>query len=299
MILQTKKKKLTWDLPVYICRCIEDNGLTELFKERVEEEINIEIDAIVKGTKWKRIARVVEQILSEMDTKYDNRIQLCAVLEDDEVYALALVTFYAAEGYSSNIQRLKFDAIMKEMDDIEVQLRTGPECWELSCNLVQTLMYYKELPNREIASKARWLLRQALDAILDHVEVKYNVDTMTQMLAAYEKEAIWAISYKAVVSGAFGHVVSTLFWKLMQEEIHSMINFFRLYPRQFALSDYQFEKLEFFRGTICCIPEEVISLSAGLLDALTAFNVSIGNRPSKENENFETSKNFGIHTSVS
>ena len=234
-----------------------------------------------------------------MDTKYDDRIRHFRALSEDEVNALALVTFDAAEGYSSNIQRLKFDVIMKEMDDIEVQIKTRPECWELSSNLVQTLVYYKELSNREIASKAKWLLRQGLDAILNHVEVKYNVDTMTQMLAVYEKEAIGAINYKAVVSGAFGHVVSKLFWKLMQEEIHEMINFFRLYPRQFALTDYEFEKLEFFRGAICCIPEEVISLSAGLLDVVTVFNVNTGNRSTKENENFERSKNFGIHTSVS
>ena len=242
----------------------------------MEEEVNVEIDNIVKETKGKRLAQTVEQILREMDTKYDDRIKLFGVLEEDEVNALALMTFDDAEEYSSHIRRLKSEYILKELDGIEVQLRTGPECWELRSNLLQSLMFYKELSNPDIMSKSNSLLRQALDAILDHVEVKYSVDTITQMLATCEKEAVEAIDYKAVISGAFGNVVSTLFWKLVQEDIHEKINFFRLYPQQFALSDYENAKLEFFRENTSSVPEEVISLSAGLLDAVRAYSVTTG-----------------------
>ena len=261
----------------FFFRRLENNGLTELFQERVEEEINIEIDNIVKETRGKRLAQTVDQILCEMDRKYDDRIQLFGVLEEDEINALALVTYSEAEEMSSKIQRLKSEYIFKELSGIEVELRTGPECWELRSNLLQILMYYKELSNTDIASKASSLLRQALDAILDHVEVKYNVDTTTQMLAPCEKEAVEAINYKTVVSNVFGNVVSTLFWKLVQEDIHEKINFFRLYPQQFALTDYEYAKLEFLRENTSSVPEEVVSLSAGLLDAVRAYNVTTGN----------------------
>ena len=261
----------------FFFRRLEENGLTELFGGRVDEELNVEIDNIVRETKEKRLTQRVEEILREMDAKYDDRIQLFGVLEEDEVNALALVTFDEVGEYSTHIKRLKIEYILKELSGIEVQLRTGPECWELRSNLLQSLMYYKELPNPDITSKASTLLRQTLDAILDHVEVKYNVDTVTQMLAACEKESIEAIDYKAIVAGAFGNVVTTLFWKLVQENIHEKINFFRLYPHQFALSDYEYAKLEFFRECMSSVPEEVISLSAGLLDAVRAYSVTTGN----------------------
>ena len=231
----------------------------------------------MRETKEKRLAQRVEEILHEMDAKYDDRIQLFGVLEEDEINALALVTFDEVDGYSSHIKRLKIEIILKELDGIEVQLRTGPECWELRSNLLQSLKYYKELPNQDIKSKASTLLRQTLDAILDHVEVKYNVDTVTQMLATCERESIEAIDYKAIVVGAFGNVVTTLFWKLVQEDIHEKINFFRLYPQQFALNDYEYAKLEFFRESTSSVPEEVISLSAGLHDAVRAYSVTTGN----------------------
>ena len=249
----------------------------EVFQERVEEETNIEIDNVVKETRGRRIARTVEQVLCEMERNYDETIQLFGVLEEDEVNALALVTYDDAGEVSTKIQRLKCEHILKDLDGIGVQLRTGPESWELRSNLLQLLAYYRGLSNPDITARASALLKQALDAILDHVEVKYNVDTTTQMLAPCEKEALEAIDYKAVVSNLFGSVVSNLFWKLVQEQIHEWINFFRLYPNEFALSDQEYSKLEFFRENTSSVPEEVVSLSAGLLDTVRAYHAANGN----------------------
>ena len=256
---------------------MEENGIYAQFEARVQEEINLEIDIIVKEGKGKRIARTVEDILYEMDRRYDTRIQLFGVLEEDEMNALALATYEDACAVSSNIQRLKSDHILNELDGLEKELRTGPELWERRSNLFQTLVYYRQIPNPDISAKASVLLKQTLDAVLEHVETKYHVDTTSQMLALCEKYAIQAIDYNAMVSNLFGNVVSTLFWNIVQEEIHEKINFFRLYPMEFALSDDDYKKLEFFRENTSSVPEEVVSLSAALLDTVRAYNVANGN----------------------
>ena len=219
----------------------------------------------------------MEQILHEMDRKYDARIQLFGVLEEDEVNALVMATYEDAGAVSSKIQRLKSEHILKELEGLEIQLRTGPEAWEHSSNLFSLLVYYQQIPNPDISAKANSLMKQTLDAILEHVEVKYHVTTTSQMLAPCEKDAIKAIDYKAMVSNVFGNVVSSLFWNMVQEEIHEKINFFRLYPKDFALSEDDYTKLEFFRENTSSVPEEVVSLSAALLDTVRAYNAANGN----------------------
>lgn len=257
---------------------LERYRLQSAFKSEVENWLLIDIDNVVREKHGKQVSNRVMTILREMDSKYDDRVSLFNVLDKDEVSALALSTYEDACSVSGRIGRLKTALINRELDALEVAMRTDTEAWQQQTgNILEYLRYYQQLPNEEISQKSAILLQSIVDSILEHIEEKYNIDATTNMLTLSERDSILTIPYRDVAAGKAGRIVTELFWRLMHEEIHGMINFLRFSPTQFYLTEKEYAKVVYFaEDSSGAIPEEVASLAAGLIHALRAYSASNG-----------------------
>lgn len=218
------------------------------------------------------------KVLYEMDSIYDDRVSLFNIVDEDEINALLLATYEDASSVSERIRRLKTAMIVRELDGIDVALRTDTEGWQQQKgNILEYLRYYKQLPNEEISDKSAQILETIIDSVLNHIEEKYHIDTTTNMLTLCERDSILTIPYTDVAAGKAGNIVTSFYWRLMHEEIHGMINFLRFSPNQFYLTEIEYAKVMYFASdTTGAVPEEVATLAAGLVHALRAYSASTG-----------------------
>ncbi|XP_045208579.1 uncharacterized protein LOC123560456 [Mercenaria mercenaria] len=255
---------------------IEENGLRGKFEYRVDEWLQIGIDDVVKEKHGKRVAQTVQEILQEMDSKYDDRVTLFNILNSDEENALSISTYEDAERISERVRKLKSEQILSDINGIELKMRSDAESWEGRSNILDYLRFYMQIPDSEVREKATNVSRDMLRAVLEHIEEKYKVDTTTNMLSTTEREALLTISYLDIAQKKWGSVLTALYWRFMQEEVHGMINFLRFYPSQFSLTEAEYSKVGYFARNKDLVPEEVCSLSDGLLHAIRAYNAANG-----------------------
>lgn len=245
-------------------------------KQRVDEWLLIEIDDVIRENHGKRVADVVENVLREMDAKYDDRATLFNILYPDEMNALALATYEDAKQISERMCKLKCAHILEDVAAIELKLRTDSESWEDRNKVLDHLRYYITTPDDQVKEKARELLREMLKAIFEHIEEKYSTETTTNMLSSTERDALISISYLDIADGHWGPVITSVYWRLMQEEVHGMINFLRFCPSQFSLTEPEYQKVVFFAQKTDRVPDELSSLASGLLHAVRAYSASTG-----------------------
>lgn len=255
---------------------IESHGLREKMRQRVDDWLQLEIDEVIKESHGKRVSRIVHEILTSMDKKYDDRATLFNILDSDDMNALSLATYEDAELVSKKILKLKIAHIMADLGDIELKMRSDAESWEKRPHVLTHLRYYMQMPDEQIRMEAEKILSELIQYVLEHVDKKYSLDTLPNMLSDTERDALLSIPYTDIHTGSYGDVVVELYWKFMQGEIHEQINLLRLVPSEFSLTDYEYKKLEYFVQQLNIVPEEVSSLAAGLLHAVCAYSAASG-----------------------
>lgn len=258
-------------------RYIESNGLKSKFTKEVDSWMLIEMDDVIKEKHGRQVITEVTSILHKIDREYDDRAAVFNILDQDEINALSLCTYEDAEAVSERVRKLKVTYTLKELENIQYRLRTEAESWEDKENMLEYLRYHQTLKNSDIRETATRVFSVIRQAVLEHVEQKYSCDSTTNMLTLVERDALLTIPYPEVATGAHGPVTSAVFWRLMEEEIHGMINCLRFSPNQFALTEAEYAKVVFFANDVTGgVPEEVASLATGLMHALRAFNAATG-----------------------
>lgn len=246
------------------------------FQKEVNMWLHMQSDYLMKEKYGKQVSNEVTAVLLEMDSKYDDRVQLFNILNEDEMNALTLATYEDTGNVSQRIQRFKTSLIIRQLDGIEVAMRTDIEAWQQQKgNILDYLRYYQEIPQDEIRQKSTQIYHSIVKSVLEHIEEKYHITTLPNMLTLCEKNCILTIPYSDVMSGKAGEVTTQLFWGLMHEEIHGMINCLRFSPAQFFLTEEEYTKVSCFAHDASgSVPEEVASLAMGLIHALRAYSAS-------------------------
>ncbi|WAR04251.1 hypothetical protein MAR_019620 [Mya arenaria] len=256
---------------------IDKHGLRKAFKIEVEDWLLIDIDDVIREKHGRRVIREVTSVLQAIHRKYDDRASVFNILEEDEIHALALTTYEDAAQVSERVRHLKKAYILKELDDVELKLRTETESWEDKGNMLEYLRYHQQLTDKDISNRANQIFQQTLHAILEHVEEKYGEESSTNMLTLAERDGLLTLPYKDIAEGRCGSVTSGLYWRLMEEEIHGMINCLRFSPNQFTLTEDEYAKIAYFTTDACgSVPESVVALATGLVHSLRAFNAATG-----------------------
>ena len=266
-----------FDIIVFIMyRYIEKNKLYVQFRKDVEMWRQIDLDASVKERYGKRITQQVLDVLYEMDGKYDDRTQLFNILDDDENNAISLVTYEDAGNVSARIQRFKITMILRQLEGIDVAMRTDTEGWQQhNGNILDYLRYYQRLPQEEIRKKATEILDRIITSVLGHIDGKYHISTTPNMITLCEKDCLLTIPYSDIMDGKAENVTTQLFWCLMHEEIHGMINCLRFSPNQFSLEDVEYRKVTCFaHDSTGRVPEEVATMAMALLHGIRAFSAT-------------------------
>lgn len=236
----------------------------------------MEIDNVVKEKQGKRIAQTVHEILLEMDSKYDDKATLLNILDPDEENALAIASYEDAAQISKRLCKLKCEHILSDMAGIEINMRLGVESLESRTNILEYLKYYMQVPDSRVRDRAAEMIKEIMRVVLERIEEKYDLNTTTNMLSTTEKESLLSLSYLDIVEGNWGDVITSLYWRFMQEEVHGMINFLRFYPSQFSLTDAEYSKVVYFGKTKDQVPEELSDLSNALLAAIRSYNAANG-----------------------
>jgi len=237
----------------------------------------IDMDDVIREKHGRRVFNDVTSVLAHIDRKYDDRASVFNILDEDEIHALSLTTYEDASAVSVRVRNLKKALILKELDEVELNLRTETDSWEERGNMLEYLRYHQTIPDAEISKRAIEIFNETRRAILEHIEEKYNTETNSNMLTISEKDGLLTIPYSDIADGHFGPVTTAIYWKLMQEEIHGMINCLRFSPNQFTLTEEEYSKVSSLASEkLNQIPEDVSALATGLVHSLRAFNAASG-----------------------
>lgn len=85
----------------FIYRYMEENGLMQIFSDRVMEEIELDIDSVWKERRRQRNTEATNSVLEKMAKKYRKAIGFTSITDEDEVQ-----TSYFAYLYNLTFEEL-------------------------------------------------------------------------------------------------------------------------------------------------------------------------------------------------
>lgn len=222
---------------------IEENNLLKLFYDLVYEELNVDINIVLKEQKGLRIKGKVLSILEEMESKYNENIQVFEILDQDDLQALTLVPYYHADKLSSLIKRLKTDVILEELTEIENDLRMQQEIIFSRESLDDELRSYEQHDDERVSQKAAEIRQDIYKIILEDIGRRYSGLSDPHILAEIERQALRTIVPKSEMDPDVDPLVLAFHWLVIDFDIDQEFMNLRFGPVNYQLPDSFCEQL--------------------------------------------------------
>lgn len=232
--------------------------MLKTFEERVKEEIFYTIDPKLKQTRRDRVEAIVEEIITDMKTKYSENTSLNDLEEDgDEIRALQRMDYREAAKVSSLIDRLKTALIRKELSELSEKLDREGDDFILALRSKGRFIGYEHHPDRLIGETAKKVNKRLNDVALKDIRRKYNMTTSLSHLRQMEKETLRSLRPSGSDDPDFPAVALRLYWLLMEDDLDKKIADFKENGKDFKISEGYYRKMRFYIARRTRVPESI------------------------------------------
>ena len=146
----------------------------ENFQKRVEEEILYHIDENMPIQRRERAAEIVDDIIEDMDEKYDSDTSFDDITDEDEIAALKRLR---SKKKSPLINRLKRECTLAQLDELEGEVTAKGDDLRLNWNVSKFLFAMVKHEDDDIREKAEDLRGRVNGILLRDIGRKYSIDT--------------------------------------------------------------------------------------------------------------------------
>ncbi|XP_045175062.2 uncharacterized protein LOC123536181 [Mercenaria mercenaria] len=204
-------------------RYLENNGCLDLFAERVQEEIELDIDPLAKERRKERTIKIKMAILDEMAEKYSRQTDFASITDEDEIKALNDTSVEEMSGLPSVIQDLKRQSMASFLKSIEEKLET-PETFNPDRGVTYKLNDIEHCGSEQLQKEATRIKQEVIKVITGDVQTKYNPDTPLENISSLEYQIIRGLKPLSGDSPRYQPTVIALHWKIAGKELTDAID---------------------------------------------------------------------------
>ncbi|XP_053384886.1 uncharacterized protein LOC123537646 [Mercenaria mercenaria] len=203
--------------------CLENNNCLDLFAERVQEEIELDIDPLAKERRKERNFKIKMEILDEMAKKYRRQTDFASIRDEDEIKTLNDSKVEEMSGLPDVIQDLKRQSMTSFLKSIEEKLET-PETFNPDRGVMYKLNDIGHCGSEQLQKEATRIKQEVIKVIIGDVQTKYNAGTPLENISAPEYQALRGLKPLSVDSPRYQPTVVALHWKIAEKELTKAID---------------------------------------------------------------------------
>lgn len=206
------------DVYVHQKRYLEENELMATFSERLQEEIEFEIDEVNKERRQNRFSEIKRDIISTIYEQYEEG----TVLDDltsDEKRALknTSLTDIKSANYPEIIRNLKLESLDHFLQDLEEKLRDA-ETFYLKPHVMHKLKDIESAGTKALKEHASRLKKIVQQITIDDIERKYDINTPLSHISRAEIKFLQNLRplYDDI---EYTETVNKLYWKVIEDNL--------------------------------------------------------------------------------
>ncbi|XP_041377356.1 uncharacterized protein LOC121389774 [Gigantopelta aegis] len=225
-------------------RRIELKGLTSLLKERTEEDLRYRWDDTVRGIQEARRIEVSTAILHQMETEYNQPLDLSDMENEDHKAVIKRMGMSEAKQYNRIIQDMKSNQIKQDIEAVKAEVDEKGDAYVPIEADLRILLHGKEHVDSRVHKLCETVLGK-IDAILQKdMAIKYNLQTPPKHVSDLEKRFLRRLRSKT--GETIPAVILRLKWLCAEESMDQRIKEFQENPSGVEINTGEHKKYKFF-----------------------------------------------------
>ena len=190
-----------------------------LLKETVEI-LNRCKDRNLKDKLHKNRQDRIWKVINSIDEKPDKNIKHSDFATDsEEILALRKIRHWEAGQKSPFIERLKTESILCYLDQLDNEIKTEKEEYQVNTYKWSFLSRNLNHPNMEVSNQVKDLQERMKAITLNRMETKYSIDTNLENLTTAELSILGSLFLKSTNDRRFSPIIARLFWLWMETQL--------------------------------------------------------------------------------
>ena len=190
-----------------------------LLKETVEI-LNRCKDRNLKDKLHKNRQDRIWKVINSIEEKWDKNTKHSDFATDsEEILALRRIRHWEAGQKSPFIKRLKTESILCYLDQLDNEIKTEKEEYQVNTYKWSFLSRNLNHPNMEVSNQVKDLQERMKAITLNRMETKYSIDTNLENLTTAELSILGSLSLKSTNDRRFSPMIARLFWLWMETQL--------------------------------------------------------------------------------
>lgn len=225
-------------------RYIENHGLSARYRERVNEEVNCDLDENVKNKKQKRIDGAVNAVIDTFPIKYNATTTLKDITDEDDRHALEIIK-HGQIGRDPLVEKLKTEFIKLKLQELDDQLREEGDRFVSKTKSYANLRSLKYHSDESVKRFAARVLKSIEENVLRIILYKHNTTSKLEHLSPYERDALKTLRPKSERDPDIHPVHLYLYWLVQEHDLDSTIARFEDEPRNYRVTEGFYKWIKF------------------------------------------------------
>ena len=160
------------------------------------------------------------KVINSIDEKPDKNIKHSDFETDsEEILALRRIRHWEARQKSPFIERLKTESILCYLDQLDNEIKTEKEEYQVNTYKWSFLSRNLNHPNMEVSNQVKDLQERMKAITLNRMETKYSIDTNLENLTTAELSILGSLFLKSTNDRRFSPMIARLFWLWMETQL--------------------------------------------------------------------------------
>lgn len=211
-------------------RYIEDNKLLEKYAERIQEEIDLDIDPKWKNIRLDRNRDAQQLVIDNMQRKYQSAVKFLDLQDEDEKKAIEDTNIRDLEKCSDVIKKLKQDSLIAYLEELEGQLaEPGTFCPDRSMMFrIGEIIREGDSLMKDRAAQAK---EKVVSIVTSDIGRKYGPGTPIENFSSSEIQVIRALRIPSE-SEKYSPKIVDIYWTVQSYDLDKAIKDFRSSPEE-------------------------------------------------------------------
>ncbi|XP_022322114.1 uncharacterized protein LOC111123810 isoform X2 [Crassostrea virginica] len=227
--------------------CIEENKLRNRLLDETDEILNRCKDRELKDKRRKDRQDRIWKVINSIEEKWDQNTKHSDFATDsEEILALRRIRHWEAGQKSPFIKRLKTESILCYLDQLDNEIKTEKEEYQVNGYKWSFLSRNLNHPNKEVSNQVKDLQERIKDITLKRMETKYSIDTNLENLTTSELSILGSLFLKSTNDRQFSPMIARLFWLWMETQLDEKRRSFDEWGKICKRYDPFYKKISFY-----------------------------------------------------
>ena len=215
--------------------------------EETVEILNRCKDRNLKDKRRKDRQDRIWKVINSIEEKWDQNTKHSDFATDsEEILALRRIRHWEAGQKSPFIKRLKTESILCYLDQLDNEIKTEKEEFQVNGYKWSFLSRNLNHPNKEVSNQVKDLQERIKDITLKRMETKYSIDTNLENLTTAELSILGSLFLKSTNDRRFSPMIARLFWLWMETQLDEKRRSFDEWGKICKRYDPFYKKISFY-----------------------------------------------------